>query len=55
MTITRDGSSQLLNVSPAKRFNELISQKQRDESLPQIVSGAYDPSNIVDNAIQVED
>jgi len=33
----RDGASQLLNASPAKRFNESISQKQREELLTQIV------------------
>ena len=53
MTINRDGASQLLNVSPAKRFNELISQNQREESLPQVVqktsrprSGCTDPGDI---------
>ncbi len=37
MTNPRDGSSRLLNASPAKCFNELISQKQREELLTQIV------------------
>jgi hypothetical protein len=46
MTILRDGSLQLLNVSPAKRFNESILQNQGGESLQQIVSGAYDPSYV---------
>jgi hypothetical protein len=32
-----DCASQLLNASPAKRFNESISQKQREELLMQIV------------------
>jgi hypothetical protein len=50
----RDGASQLLNAAPAKRFNESISQKQREELLTQIVSGVYNHSNVVDNAIQDE-
>ena len=54
MTINRDGASQLLNASPAKRFNESISQKQREELLPQVVSGVYDHSNVFDDAIQDE-
>jgi hypothetical protein len=54
MTNPRDGASQLLNDSPAKRFNESISQKQREELLTQIVSGVYDHSNVVDDAIQDE-
>jgi hypothetical protein len=54
MTNPRDGASQLLNASPAKRFNESISQKQREELLTQIVSGVYDHSNVVDDAIQDE-
>ncbi len=54
MTKPRDGASQLLNASPAKRFNELISQKQREELLTQIVSGVYNHSNVVDDAIQDE-
>ena len=33
MTSPRDGASQLLNASPAERFNESISQKQREELL----------------------
>ncbi len=37
MANPRDCSSQLLNASPAKRFNESISQKQREELLTQIV------------------
>ena len=52
MTNPRDGASQLLNALPAKRFNESILQKQREELLTQIVSGVYDPSNVVDDAIQ---
>ena len=55
MTTTfSDGASQLLNVPPAKRFNESMSQKQREESLSQIVSGVYNHSNVVDDAIQDE-
>ena len=54
MTNPRDGASQLLNAAPAKHFNESISQKQREESLTQIVSGVYDHSNVVDDAIQDE-
>ena len=50
MTINRDGASQLLNASPANRFNESISQKQREESLPQVVSGVYNHSNVFDDA-----
>jgi hypothetical protein len=54
MTNPRDGASHLLNASPAKRFNESISQKQREELLTQIISGFYDHSNVVDDAIQDE-
>ena len=54
MTMSRDGASQLLNVLPAKRFNESISQNQREESLLQIVSGGSDPCNDVDDASQDE-
>ncbi len=54
MTNPQDGTSQLLNASLAKCFNELISQKQLEELLTQIVSGIYDHSNVVDNAIQDE-
>jgi hypothetical protein len=56
MTTTfSDGASQLLNVPPAKRFNESISQNQREESLSQIVSSIYDHSgNVIDDAIQDE-
>ncbi len=54
MTNPRDGASQPLNASPAKRFNESISQKQREELLMQIVSGVYNPTNVVKDAIQVE-
>ena len=54
-TIFSDGASQLLNVPPAKRFNESISQNQREESLSQIVSSIYDHSgNVIDDAIQDE-
>ena len=52
-TISSGDASQLLNASPAKRFNESISQKQREESLQQVVLGVYDHS-VVDNAIQDE-
>ena len=48
------GTSQHLNVPPAKRFNESISQNRREESLSQIVSGVYDHSNVIDDAIQDE-
>ncbi len=54
MTNPRDGTSQLLNASLAKRFNESILQKQREEWLTQIVSGVYYQSNVVDDAIQDE-
>ncbi len=58
MTNPGDGASQLLNVSPAQHFNESfnesISQKQREELLKQIDSGVYDPSNVIDDAIQDE-
>ena len=54
MTNPRDGASQRLNASPANRFNESISQKQREELLTQIVSGVYDHSNVVDDDIQDE-
>ena len=53
-TIFSGGASQLLNVPPAKRFNESISQNRREESLSQIVSGVYDHSNVIDDAIQDE-
>ena len=51
-TIFSDDASQLLNVPPAKRFNESISQNRREESLSQIVSGIYDHSNVIDDTIQ---
>ena len=54
MTISRDGASQHLYGSPDKRFNESMSQSQREESLLQIVSGVYDHSNVIDDAIQDE-
>ena len=54
MTINRDGASQLLNASPAKRFIESISQKKRETILPLVVSGVYDHSNVFDDAIQDE-
>ena len=55
MTTTfSDGALQLLNVPPAKCFNESISQNRREESLSQIVSGVYDHSNVIDDAIQDE-
>ena len=54
-TIFSDDASQLLNVPLAKRFNESISQNQREESLSQIVSSIYDhSSNVFDDAIQDE-
>ena len=54
MTISRDGTSQLLNVQPAKRLNESISQNHPEELLQHIVLGAYDPSNVQDDASQDE-
>ena len=52
-TIFSDSASQLLSVPPAKRFNESISQNQREESLSQIVSSIYDHSgNVINDAIQ---
>ncbi len=54
MTNPRDGASQLLNASPAKCYNESISQKHRKELLTQTVLGVYDHSNVVDDAIQDE-
>ena len=41
-------ASDLLNDSPANRFNESESQKLRDEPLPQAVTKLYDPSNVFD-------
>ena len=41
-------------MPPAKRFNESISQNQREESLSQIVSSIYYHSNVIDDAIQDE-
>ena len=55
MAISRDGASQLLNVPPAKRFIESTLQNQREKSLQQIVSGVYDYSSVIDDAIQDED
>ena len=55
MTTTfSDGASQLLNVPPAKRLNESISQNRREESLTQVISGVYDHSNVPADAIQDE-
>ena len=56
MTTTfSDGASQLLTGPPAKRFNESISQNQREESLSQIVSSIYDHSgNVINDAIPDE-
>ena len=54
MTVNRDDASQLLNGSPAKCFNEAISQNQQEELLPQIVSGVYYHRHVVDNAIRDE-
>ena len=53
-TTISDGASQLLNASPAKRFNESIWWNQQEESLSQVVSGVYDHSNVIDDAIQDE-
>ena len=41
-------ASDLLNDSPANRFNESESQKLRDEPLQQAVTKLYDPSNVFD-------
>ncbi len=53
-------------MQPAKRFSELISQNHLEESLQlisqshleeslqQIISGAYDPRNVLDDASQDE-
>ena len=41
-------ASDLLNDSPANRFNESESQKLRDEPLPQAVMKLYDPGNVFD-------
>jgi hypothetical protein len=54
ITIPRDDASQHLNVQPAKRLIELISQTSQEESLQQIVSGAFNPSNVLDDASQDE-
>jgi hypothetical protein len=52
MTTTfSDDASQLLNVSPAKRFNESTLLNQREEQVMQTVSGVYNHSNVVDDAI----
>jgi hypothetical protein len=53
-TMFSDGTSQLLNVPPAKRFIESTSQNPREESLLQIVSCAYDYSSVVGDAIRDE-
>ena len=53
-SIFNDDALQLHNVPPAKRFNELILQNQREESLLQIVSGIYYRSNVIDDAIPDE-
>jgi hypothetical protein len=50
-TISKNGTLQHLNVPPANIFNKL---NQRDESQPQVVSGAYDPSNVFEDADQDE-
>ena len=42
-------ASDLLNDSPANRFNESESQKLRDELLPQAATKLYDPSNVFDD------
>ena len=42
-------ASDLLYDSPTNRFNELESQKLRDEPLPQAVTKLYDPSNVLDH------
>ena len=42
-------ASDLLNDSPANRFNESESQTLRDEPLPQAVTKLYDPSNAFDD------
>ena len=50
LTIPSDGRAQLLDQPPAKNFIESILQKQREEKLPQVVSGPYDPSNVLGGA-----
>ena len=50
MTISRHGALKPLKMQPAKRFNDSKSQNQRDESLPQVVLGAYDPNYDFDDA-----
>ncbi len=42
---------QLLNEPPAMPFPEKISQNQQDEPLQQVVSGAYDPSNVYNGVV----
>ena len=42
-------TSDLLNDSPANRFNESESQKLRDEPLSQAVTKLQDPSNVFDD------
>ncbi len=41
-------------MQPAELFNELISQTYEEESLPRIISGAYDYSNVLDKDGQNE-
>ena len=47
-------ASDLLNDSPANRFNESESHKRRDEPLPQVVPKLYDPSNFLDDVSHEE-
>ena len=46
MTTHRSGASQLLRDSPAKLFNESVSQDQREEPPLQVASRPYGPSNV---------
>ncbi len=55
MTNPLDGASQFFKASPAKRLNELISQKQREVLLTQIVAGVYDHSIVDDNDDAIQD
>ncbi len=47
-------ASQPLSNSPAKRFNESLSYKLRDQPLLQVVPKMYYPSNVFDDTSQDE-